>query len=92
MHQALGRLNRLPGSTRVHCAHEYTGETCAGLRPQARQHAIAKRLAAVTDQRSRGELTLPSTIDKERDTNLFMQAGSARELAELRSLKDTWRG
>ena len=93
MHQALGRLNRLPGSTRVHCAHEYTLGNLRwahALRPD--NTAIADRLAAVTDQRSRGELTLPSTIDKERDTNLFLQAGSAEELAELRSHKDSWRG
>ena len=79
MHQALGRLNRLPGSTRVHCAHEYTKGNLRwahALRPS--DAAIADRLAAVTDQRSRGELTLPSTIDKERDTNLFLQAGSSR--------------
>lgn len=93
MHQALGRLNRLPGSTRVHCAHEYTEGNLRwahALRPD--NTAIADRLAAVTDQRSRGELTLPSTIDKERDTNLFLQACSSEELAELRSHKDSWRG
>ena len=93
MHQALGRLNRLPGSTRVHCAHEYTEGNLRwahALRPD--NTAIAARLAAVTDQRSRGELTLPSTIDKERDTNLFLQACSSEELAELRSHKDSWRG
>ena len=93
MHLALGRLDRLPGSTRVHCAHEYTEGNLRwahALRPG--NEAIAKRLAAVTDQRSRGELTLPSTMDRERDTNLFLQAGSAEELAELRSHKDSWRG
>ena len=93
MHQALDRLNRLPGSTRVHCAHEYTEGNLRwahALRPD--NTAIAARLAAVTDQRSRGELTLPSTIDKERDTNLFLQACSSEELAELRSHKDSWRG
>ena len=41
--------------------------------------------------RAQGELSLPSSIAMERRTNLFMQAGSAAELAVLRQHKDQWR-
>ncbi len=92
MHQALRRLNTLPGETWVHCAHEYTEGNLRwahALRPE--NQAIAKRLTSVSELRRRGGITLPSTIAEERRTNLFLQAGSAQELAQLRSHKDTWR-
>ena len=41
--------------------------------------------------RVRGELSLPSTIALEQQTNLFMQAATAEELGSLRHHKDHWR-
>ena len=38
-----------------------------------------------------GELSLPSSIGAERRINLFLQAESAEQLAELRHHKDHWR-
>ena len=46
----------------------------------------------VEQKRRQGELTLPSTLRIERATNLFLQASSATELAQLRQHKDDWRG
>ena len=92
MHQALQRLATLPNDTLVCCAHEYTE---ANLRwaTEQRPHdlQITTRYQRVKEKRSRGDLSLPSSIGAEKRTNLFMQAETAEQLAELRSHKDQWR-
>ncbi len=93
MHSSLQRLAALPDDTRVWCAHEYTEANLrwAASRPGA-PAAIAERLTLVRRQRGAGEPTIPSTIGRERITNLFLRAASAEELASLRASKDHWRG
>jgi len=92
MHRALRRLSELPESTKVCCAHEYTE---ANLRWAVEQcpddTVLADRLRDVRTRRSKGALSLPSSIGVERRTNLFMQASTASELGRLRSHKDQWR-
>ena len=92
MHQALQKLARLPEATKVCCAHEYTE---ANLRWAVEQRpddtVLANRLRDVRARRSKGALSLPSSIGMERRTNLFMQASTASELGRLRSHKDQWR-
>ena len=93
MHLALKRLQDLPDETTVHCAHEYTEGNLRwahALRPD--NQAIAARLNSVRELRSRGGLSLPSTMGEERRTNLFLRASSAQELSELRLHKDSWSG
>jgi hydroxyacylglutathione hydrolase len=93
LHRALERLADLGDDTSVCCAHEYTESNLRwahALQPDDR--AIAARLQWVTDLRSRGALSLPSTMGEERRTNLFMRAESAQEVGRLRRHKDSWRG
>ena len=93
MHLALKRLQDLPDDTIVHCAHEYTEGNLRwahALRPD--DQAIAARLSTVQDLRSRGSLSLPSTMGEERRTNLFLRACSVQELRQLRLHKDNWSG
>ena len=93
MHLALKRLQDLPDDTIVHCAHEYTEGNLRwahALRPD--DQAIATRLSTVRELRSRGGLSLPSTMGEERRTNLFLRACSVQELRELRLHKDSWSG
>ena len=92
MHRALQRLDKLPSDTRVCCAHEYTETNlrwARALKPE--DPAIQRRAEAVIALRSRGELTLPSSMREERRSNLFLRAGSADEVARLRHHKDHWK-
>jgi hydroxyacylglutathione hydrolase len=93
MHHSLQRLTGLPGHTRIWCAHEYTE---ANLRWAAAQRpgdpAIIGRLEEVSCLRQAGHPTIPTTVIQERQTNLFVRAGDARDLASLRSSKDGWHG
>ncbi|MDG5489023.1 hydroxyacylglutathione hydrolase [Sphingomonas sp. BGYR3] len=87
------RLALLPPDTSVYCAHEYTlsnGRFAAHVEPGNR--AIAARLAEVAAMRERGEATVPTSIAAELATNPFMRATTAEQLAELRAVKDAFRG
>ena len=92
-HRALQKLGRLPDSTSVHCAHEYTE---ANLHWAAQQRPedpnIGTRLQQVRALRLRGESSLPSSIGIEHRTNLFLQAQTPQALASLRQPKDHWKG
>jgi hydroxyacylglutathione hydrolase len=82
MHASLERLARLPGPTRVCCAHEYT---LANLRfAQTVEPAnadIAAHLARCESMRAVGHVTLPSTIEQERRINPFLRCSEAAVIA-----------
>lgn len=87
MHASLARLARLPGETRVYCAHEYTVANLRFARAvEPDNAALARRLADSEALRARGEPTLPSTIALERATNPFLRCDepAVRAAAERR--------
>lgn len=91
MWHSLQRLAALPGATRVWCAHEYTETNlrwAVGERPD--DGPIRQRLALVQQRRQAGLPTIPSRIDLERATNLFLRSGCSEELAQLRESRNGW--
>jgi hydroxyacylglutathione hydrolase len=91
MWHSLARLAALPGPTRVWCAHEYTENNLHwASRERPDDVAIATRLREVRERRRHGLATIPSRIDQERATNLFVRSGSSEELARLRESRNTW--
>lgn len=85
------RFARLPDKTMVYCAHEYTqGNGRFALVAEPGNEAIRHRMAEVDVARANHEPTLPTTIALEKQTNPFMRAGSAEELARLRAAKDAF--
>ena len=93
MHANLQRLAGLPGETRIYCAHEYTLSNARFARvAEPDNRAIRDRTAQVEATRAAGEATVPTTIALELETNPFIRASSAAELAELRQRKDSFRG
>ena len=92
MHGSLRRLTGLPADTRLYCAHEYTlsnARFAAHAMPE--DGAIAARLSEVERLRAAGQVTVPTTVAQERDTNPFVRAGSVDEFARLRQAKDSFR-
>ena len=93
MHRALQRLGSLPPETLVCCAHEYTEGNLSWAAQQVPDDAvITNRLKKVQAIRRSGSLTLPSSIEEEWRTNLFLRATSSEQLGRLRQHKDNWRG
>lgn len=83
------RLAALPPETAVYCAHEYTlsnGHFALTIEPE--NAAIAARMADVEAARARGKATIPTSIGREQDTNVFMRASDVDEFARRRKAKD----
>jgi len=92
MYRSLQRLTALPDDTRLYCAHEYTlsnARFAAHAEPE--NTAVAERLAETEAMRERGQITLPTTVAQERETNPFVRSTNVEEFARRRSAKDSFR-
>ena len=92
MYANLKRIAELPEHVRIYCGHEYTlanARFAAHAEPGNR--AIADRLAEVERLRDAGQITLPTTVAQERETNPFVRASNWEEFARLRAEKDSFR-
>ena len=92
MYSNMQRIAALPGETRIYCGHEYTlanARFAAHVEPENR--AVAARLAEVEAIRERGEITLPTTVAQERETNPFVRSTNVEEFARRRAEKDSFR-
>ena len=90
-YHSLNRLAALPPRTKVYCTHEYTLSNAQfALHIEPDNHAIQNRAAEIKAQRERGEITLPSTIELELETNPFLRVDSPAEFARIRALKDNF--
>ena len=86
MFQSLTRLTQLPDQTRVYCGHDYTEENLAfALTIEPGNAHIQKSLELA----GHGSPTY-STIAKEKQSNVFVRAGSVQEFARRRKLKDSF--
>jgi hydroxyacylglutathione hydrolase len=53
--------------------------------------AIEERVAEVKRLREQGEITVPTTVARERETNPFVRATNVEEFARRRKEKDSFR-
>ena len=92
MYHSLQRIVALPAETWLYCAHEYTlANARFAAEAEPGNAAIAERLQQVQQLRGRGEITLPTSVAEERETNSFVRVSTWQEFAELRSAKDSFR-
>ena len=98
LHEKLGQL---PDATRVFCGHEYTEGNLtfaahvepdnAAVRDKLEKvRAIRAKAAADWHDATPAEMTVPSTIAEERETNPFLRARNAAELGKVRKQKDSF--
>ncbi len=98
LHEKLGKL---PADTLVYCGHEYTESNLRfALHVEPENPAIRARLERVERIRSRrapdwhdatpDEMTIPSTLAEEHETNPFLRARDPDELGRLRRMKDSF--
>lgn len=78
MVQSLEKLRRLPDSTRVWCAHEYTLKNLQfALTVDSQNPALQQRFLEVKTARDRAEATIPSILGVEKQTNPFLRWDAA---------------
>lgn len=75
---SLGKLSTLPASTEIYCAHEYTLSNLKfAHHVDAENSATKKRLESVQQKRNTGQVTVPSLMSEEWETNPFLRCDSA---------------
>ena len=91
MYRSLQRLTALPEDTKLYCAHEYTLSNARfAVHAEPTNAATADRLAGVEELRRAGEITVPTTVAQERETNPFVRATDEHAFARLRKDKDSF--
>ncbi len=78
MWSSLAKIAALPPETMLYCGHEYTisnARFAASMEPE--NNALATRLAEVEALRAAGKPTLPTRLDTELATNVFLRVKSS---------------
>ena len=92
MYSNMKRIADLPQDVRIYCGHEYTlANARFAAHAEPGNAAVADRMRHVAAQREAGEVTLPTTVAQERETNPFVRATDAQAFALLRTEKDSFR-
>jgi hydroxyacylglutathione hydrolase len=72
---SLRKIAALPPETLVYCGHEYTVSNAKfGREIEPDNAALSARLAEAEALRAAGQATLPTRIDRELETNVFLRA------------------
>ncbi|KAF0192824.1 MAG: hydroxyacylglutathione hydrolase [Gammaproteobacteria bacterium] len=90
MYCSLQKIARLPETTQVYCAHEYTEDNlrfAAAVEPDNAD--LRTRIAAVNRLRRNNLPTIPSTIGEEKRTNPFLRCDEPDVRAAARAFADT---
>lgn len=91
MWDSLQKISALPDETMIYCGHEYTiinGKFGASIEPE--NEAIKKRLAEAEALQAEKKPTIPVSLQNEKDTNVFLRAGSANVFAERREKRNNF--
>jgi len=92
MYRSLRRIGELPADARLYPAHEYTLSNARfAVHADPQNRALEQRLANVQALRDAGQITLPTTVAEELETNPFVRASNWQEFADLRAAKDSFR-
>jgi hydroxyacylglutathione hydrolase len=88
-YETLQKFKRLDDDINVYPAHEYTEinlRFAYDMQPDNKK--ISKALEEVRDLRAKGQPTLPTTIGREKEMNLFLQVETLEDFIELRNARD----
>ena len=85
MFESLSKISSLTPNTKVYCAHEYTKENIQfALSIDADNHQLNERCKKLQDV----EITIPSLLQEELETNPFLRVKTSEEFKLIRKRKD----
>ena len=88
-YETLQKFKRLEDDVNIYAGHEYTETNlrfASDMQPD--NEVVSKVLKEVRDLRAKGSPTLPTTIGREKEINLFLQAETLEDFIELRNARD----
>ncbi|MBB6447031.1 hydroxyacylglutathione hydrolase [Bacillus benzoevorans] len=88
-YETLKKFKRLNDDINVYPAHEYTEINLRfAYDMQPDNENISKSLEEVRELRAKGQPTLPTTIGREKEINLFLQVETLEDFIKLRNTRD----
>ena len=91
MFNSLQLIKNLPLDTEIYCGHEYTlknSDFC--LKHDPENKALISKIKNVKHLLSIGKPTIPSTLEEELQTNIFLRSKNVKNFSKLRDLKDNF--
>jgi len=88
-YETLRKFKRLDDDINIYPGHEYTEinlRFAYDTRPNNKK--VSKALEEVRELRAKGQPTLPTTIGREKEINLFLQVETLEDFIELRNARD----
>lgn len=91
MFNSMVKYKKLPESTKVYCAHEYTlANYKFALSVEPENKYVQHALESAQRKRKIGQPTVPTTLGDELQSNIFYRAETVEVLKELREAKDVY--
>lgn len=88
-YETLQKFKRLYDGINVYPGHEYTETNLRfAYNIQPDNEKVSKALKEVRELRTKGQPTLPTTIGREKEINLFLQAETLGDFIKLRNARD----
>ena len=91
MFNSLKRIKQLPKDTEIFCGHEYTlqnSKFC--LANDSKNLKLQKKIIDIKEKLKNGLPTIPTTLEDEIDSNIFLKAKDVESFSKLRDLKDNF--
>jgi hydroxyacylglutathione hydrolase len=91
MFESMAKIAKLPASTKLYCAHEYTlsnGRFALTAEPENKD--IKAYMKTAEELRDKGLPTVPTTVERELRINPFLRAETAERLGDIRKAKDNF--
>jgi len=91
MFNSLQLLKNLPIETEIYCGHEYTlknSDFC--LKHDPENKALISKIEFIKNQLAKGQPTIPTTLEEELKTNIFLRSKNVENFSKLRDLKDNF--
>ena len=91
MFNSLQLIKSLPLDTEIYCGHEYTlknSDFC--LKYDSDNKRLISKIETVKNKLAKGIPTIPSTLEEELQTNIFLRSKNVENFSKLRDLKDNF--
>ena len=87
MHNSIQKLNQLEPETQIYCAHEYTESNLKFVISEIANEFIEDYFKKISAKRSKGEISIPTTLELERKINPFLLNVLPSDLQDLPKLE-----
>ena len=91
MFNSLSKIKKLPKKTEIYCGHEYTLQNsnfC--IQQDPKNSKLKNKIIEIKKKLENGLPTIPTILEEEIESNIFLKAKTIETFSKLRDLKDNF--